>query len=312
MSHSKSVSDMKKIILFAAIASALFVSCVKETAVEQKPIQLTLTASFEDLSTRASYTDNHGLKMSWDAEEAISIVTVKDKKAINLQTMTSSGDAGRKNAVFTGSFTPTDGAKYFAVYPAMINYYDEYWSTEGQHFRIDKNSEYLSWRAINISNLSQTGNGSLDHIAGVDAMVGQVDVVDGKANTSLVKTLSVLKLNLSLPDDIDEGTLTCVEVTSEGTSITTGTWKEFNYSTPFQWDGGGLRFVQMGLNIPAEDNGNVVIYIPGPYGKLPAENITVSLYQEGVITYEKIIPISEELPMQAGYVYTINAEMAKK
>ena len=304
---------MKKIILFAAIASAMFVSCVKETAVEQKPIQLTLTASFEDLSTRASYTDNHGLKMSWDAEEAISIVTVKDDKAINLQTMTSSGTAGRKNAVFTGSFTPTDGAKYFAVYPAMSDHFDTYWSTEGQHFRIDKNSEYLSWKPINISNLSQTGNGSLDHIAGVDAMIGQVDVVDGKANTSLVKTLSVLKLNLSLPDDIEEGgTLTCVEVVSEGTSITTGTWKGFNYSTPFQWDGGGQKLVQMGLNIPAEDNGNVVIYIPGAYGKLPAEDITVSLYQGAVITCEKIITISEELPMQAGYVYTINAEMVKK
>ena len=303
---------MKKIILFAAIASAMFVSCVKETAVEQKPIQLTLTASFEDLSTRASYTDNQGLKMSWDAEEAISIVTVKDDKAINLQTMTSSGTAGRKNAVFTGSFTPTDGAKYFAVYPAMIDYFDTYWSTEGQHFRIDKNSEYLTWRGINISNLSQTGNGSLDHIAGVDAMVGQVDVVDGKANTSLVKTLSVLKLNLSLPDDIDEGTLTCVEVVSEGTSITTGTWKRFNYSTPFQWEGGGLHVVQMRLDIPAEANGNVVIYIPEAYGELPAEDITVSLYQDGVKTYEKIIPISEGLPMQAGYVYTINAEMEKK
>ena len=311
MSHSKSVSDMKKIILFAAIASAMFVSCIKETAVEQKPIQLTLTASFEDLSTRASYTDNHGLKMSWDAEEAISIVTVKDDKAINLQTMTSSGTAGRKNAVFTGSFTPTDGAKYFAVYPAMSDHFDTYWSTEGQHFRIDKNSEYLTWKTINVSNLSQTGNGSLDHIAGVDAMIGQVDVVDGKANTSLVKTLSVLKLNLSLPDDIEEGgTLTCVEVKSEG-FITTGTWQEFDYSTPFQWAGGGQTFVQMGLNIPAEDNGNVVIYIPGPYGKLPAGNITVSLYQ-GVVTCEKIIPISEELPMQAGYVYTINAEMEKK
>ena len=310
---------MKRLFILAAAVLMVLPSCTKEQNGQQDAIQLTLTAKIAS-PTKASYTDDNGIKMSWDATERISIVTFKDDMAVSVQELTSIGDEGREDAVFSGSFTPTDGATYLAVYPPLMDR-GSYWITENSTLqsdiglRINKNDNvYLSWRSTNPQNY-QAENGSLDIVKWADVMVGTVSITDGTATTSLQKTISVLKLVLTLPAEAPEQKLYSIQVhQKEGKSITTGTWVQYNQlETPFVWYGGGISTVQLGLgsasgiDIPASKK--VVAYIPGAYGQLPVGDITITLYASVVSEYSKTLTIDELKPMQAGYVYTINADL---
>mgnify|MGYP006364674175 FL=1 len=311
---------MRRIFLLAAIAVLGFSSCKKdEKQLQQDPIQLTLTAEIETPATKATYTYDEGIKMAWEAEERITIVTFKDDKAVSAQNLSSTGVAGRKTATFSGSFTPTDGATYIACYPPLEER-TEYWITEvesGRNWglRIDKNAEFLTWVYPNSQDY-QSENGSLDILKVGDVMVGDVEINEDVATTTLRKTISVLKLVLNLPDVAVGDKLYSVQVNSQGGFITTGTWVQYNQmETPFMWDGGGLPSLSLGLGsaggMDTPGNKQLVVYIPDALGKIPEGNLVIKVYgKDG--NYVKTISIPEQKNMQAGFVYTITADLVKE
>ena len=312
---------MRRIFLLAAIAVLGFSSCKKdEKQLQQDPIQLTLTAEIETPATKATYTYDEGIKMAWEAEERITIVTFKDDKAVSAQNLSSTGVAGRKTATFSGSFTPTDGATYIACYPPLEDR-GTYWNTEvgaGRDWglRIDKNKdEFLAWTSPNALNY-QSENGSLDILKVGDVMVGDVEINEGVATTTLRKTISVLKLVLNLPDEASGDKLSSVQVLSQGGRITTGDWIEYNQmETPFMWKGSGQSALQLSLGsaggMDTPGNKQLVVYIPGALGKIPEGNLVITVYAKNG-HYVKTISIPEQKNMQAGFVYTITADLVKE
>ncbi len=313
---------MRKIFLLAAIAVLGFSSCKKdEKQPQQDPIQLTLITEIATPATKATYTYDEGIKMAWAAEERITIVTFKDDKAVSAQNLSSSGVAGRKTATFSGSFTPTDGATYIACYPPLAER-TGYWVTEVESgrdwgLRIEMNEdEFLTWTSTNPLNY-QSENGSLDILKVGDVMVGDVEINEGVATTTLRKTISVLKLVLNLPDVAVGDKLTSVQVHSQGgKSITTGTWIQYNQmETPFMWYGGGISTLQLGLGsaegMDTPGNKQLVVYIPGALGKIPEGDLVITVYGFNG-QYVKTISIPEQKNMQAGFVYTINADLVKE
>lgn len=313
---------MRKIFLLAAIAVLGFSSCKKdEKQPQQDPIQLTLITEIATPATKATYTYDEGIKMAWEAEESITIVTFKDDKAVSAQNLSSTGEAGRKTATFSGSFTPTDGATYIACYPPLADR-GTYWNTEvesgsddwGLHIEMNKN-EYLEWYSPNAQNY-QSENGSLDILKVGDVMVGDVEINEGVATTTLRKTISVLKLVLKLPDVAVGDKLYSVQVNSQGGPITTGFLIQYNQmKTPFEWYGSGQFALQLGLGsaegMDTPGNKQLVVYIPDAFGQIPKGNLEITVDgQNG--DYVKTIYIPEQKNMQAGFVYTINAELGKK
>ena len=318
---NKKFKTMRRIFLLAAIAVLGFSSCKKdEKQPQQDPIQLTLTAEIATPATKATYTYDEGIKMAWEAEESITIVTFKDDKAVSAQNLSSTGEAGRKTATFSGSFTPTDGATYIACYPPLADR-GTYWNTEVESGRdwgllIDKGFKYLTWFSTNTQNY-QSENGSLDILKVGDVMVGDVEINEGVATTTLRKTISVLKLVLNLPDEASGDKLSSVQVQSQGGSITTGFLIQYDQmETPFMWKGGGQSALQLGLGSSFEKmdvpgNKQLVVYIPGALGQIPEGNLEITVDgQNG--NYVKTISIPEQKNMQAGFVYTITAALVKE
>ena len=315
---NKKFKTMRKIFLLAAIAVLGFSSCKKdEKQPQQDPIQLTLTAEIATPATKATYTYDEGIKMAWEAEERITIVTFKDDKAVSAQNLSSTGEAGRKTATFSGSFTPTDGATYIACYPPLADR-GTYWNTEVESgrdwgLRIDMNKhEFLDWTSPNAQNY-QSENGSLDILKVGDVMVGNVEINEGVATTTLRKTISVLKLVLNLPDVAVGDKLYRVEVLSQGGNITTGDYIEYNQmETPFMWNGSGQSALQLGLGsagvMDTPGNKQLVVYIPGALGQIPKGYLVITVSgQKG--NYVKTISVPEQKNMQAGFVYTITADL---
>lgn len=309
---------MRKIFLLAAIAVLGFSSCKKdEKQPQQDPIQLTLITEIATPATKATYTYDEGIKMAWEADERITIVTFKDGKAVSAQDLSSTGEAGRKAATFSGSFTPTDGATYIACYPPLADR-GTYWNTEvksgsewGLRIAMNQN-EYLDWYSPNTDNY-QSENGSLDILKVGDVMVGDVEINEGVATTTLRKTISVLKLVLNLPDVAVGDKLYRVEVLSLGGNITTGDWIEYNQmETPFMWKGNGQSALHLGLGsaegMDTPDNKQLVVYIPGALGQIPKGYLVITVSgQKG--NYVKTISVPEQKNMQAGFVYTITADL---
>lgn len=319
---------MRKIFLLAAIAVLGFSSCKKdEKQLQQDPIQLTLITEIATPATKATYTYDEGIKMAWEADERITIVTFKDGKAVSAQDLSSTGEAGRKAATFSGSFTPTAGATYIACYPPLADR-GTYWNTEVKSgsewgLRIEKNQNgYLNWYSPDTDNY-QSENGSLDilkvgDVMVGDVMVGDVEINEGVDSITLRKTISVLKLVLNLPDVAVGYKLYSVQVQSQGAgkTITTGDWIEYNQmETPFLWKGSEQSVLQLGLGsaegMNTPDNKQLVVYIPGPLGKIPEGNLVITVDgQNG--DYVKTIYIPEQKNMQAGFVYTITADLIKE
>ena len=62
-----------------------------------------------------------GLKVSWDANEEISLLSFdSDNKLISVDNLTSTGEKGRNTAIFTGKYSKPNGAKgWIIVYPSL-------------------------------------------------------------------------------------------------------------------------------------------------------------------------------------------------
>lgn len=208
---------MNKTLLFVATAFAVLVSCEKNqepanenTTSEVKGIPMTLTANIAG-ATKTSYADNgSGLKETWNAEESISIVTLDGDNGniVSVDTFTSSGEAGRSSATFSGTFTGGGSpVKVIAIYPALTMsggmyrtppYKDRY----GNNARILYNGSGNNFQYSQNNEVKQTANADFGHLSNYCLMSGAVDIDDIKNGTltvSLSNLMTILKIVVTLP-----------------------------------------------------------------------------------------------------------------
>lgn len=221
---------MNKTLLFVATAFAVLVSCEKNqesanenTTSEVKGIPMTLTANIAG-ATKTSYADNgSGLKETWNAEESISIVTLDGDNGniVSVDTFTSSGEAGRSSATFSGTFTGGGSpVKVIAIYPALTMsggmyrtpaYQDRYGNSR---MILQNGSEQFFDYSYNIE-LKQTSNADFSHMTNYCIMTGAVDIDDiknGVLTVSMSNLMTVLKMVVSLPDSYKGHTFSRIQL----------------------------------------------------------------------------------------------------
>ena len=207
---------MKKFSLLLALVAVAFTSCLKDNVNpdNNKFAEISLTASIDGL-TRSTYTDGtDGIKMTWDAEEKISIVKYEaEGKIVGVYNLSSTGAEGRENAVFTGTVDMSGSAqyKYLAVYPAVEGSGTS-WGNLGKfpsgnttsepinQMDFDESKGYPTFIISQFSRTPQDMSNPLGHLKQYDLMYGTVTMNGSTANTTLTKYTSIFKFVLTLPE----------------------------------------------------------------------------------------------------------------
>ncbi len=190
---------MKRIItimVMTACAAVLMNSCQKTPAEKKEGVPMTIQASViapASTKTMYDYTDDKTLEGFWDSEEAITVVSFGQNGITAVDTFTSIGEAGRKQAEFSGTWTGNEGDKIICLYPPVDSYAG--------------NSIFDGVRegspTIYMRNLS-TASGALQHddtggVSDVDLMLGEVTVDEGEGTwVHLQHQFAVFRIEVTL------------------------------------------------------------------------------------------------------------------
>ena len=157
-----------------ACAAVLMSSC-QTTPVEKKAgVPMTIQASVSaPVGTKTLYeydTDDKTLKGSWDSEESITVVSFGKDGITAVDTFTSTGEAGRKKAEFSGTWTGNEGDKVICLYPSVDTY-----AGNSIFDGVREDSPTIYMRSLS------TASGALQHddpssVSDVDLMLGEVNI----------------------------------------------------------------------------------------------------------------------------------------
>lgn len=326
---------MKKFSLLLALVAVAFTSCSKDdiNTDNNKFAEISLTASIDGF-TRSTYTDGtDGIKMTWDAEEKISIVKYEaEGKIVGVYNLSSTGAAGRENAVFTGTVDMSGSAsyKYLAIYPAVEGSGTSWGnlgkfpsgSTTGEPINkmdFDESKGYPTFIISQFSRTPQDMSNPLGHLKQYDLMYGTVTMNGSTANTTLTKYTSIFKFVLTLPEQGESADVINTFTITAGNN-NTYLYKNAYYRTDLEMfsSNNEQSTRTMYLNeykIPA-GNRIVTLYMP----------VTgdVTFYANDVITFQckksgnevvfegtKNVGTSDRV-CEAGKVHTITATLTRK
>lgn len=183
---------MKKYIHFLLIFAVLLCACTKHDPV---PVTdpggtMKLTVQLGQPTKLAFTPDGNAIKGSWDATETISVVTLgaeTDGTIVAIDEFTSTGEAGRTKAEFTGTYTGgTSPAKVIVIYPALIKSGDNY--ELPPYTDADGNLQKLLSKAAigNAYFLSSTNKTLLQAINGDCSHLNKFSVATGVVNTEKI------------------------------------------------------------------------------------------------------------------------------
>lgn len=331
---------MKKISLFLVSFMMMFASCTNEdVVVENNNLkQISLTASIDGLS-RSAYTDGtDGINMTWEANEKISIVKYEANggKIVGVYNLSSTGAAGRENAVFTGTVDMTGSAqyKYLAVYPAVEGE-GTYWGNNGKFPNGDTAGDqinqmnfaesigYPCFITSTFSVTPQDMSNPLNHLKQYDLMYGTVTMNGSTANTTLTKYTSIFKFVLTFPEQeggtADEIKTFTISATNSNTYLYKNAWFRTDYdsfnSNNHQSSRSMILNGAAAYNIPST-NRTVTLYMPvtGDVTFYANDVITLQCKDSGnelVFEGTKNVGASDRV-CEAGKVHTITATLTRK
>jgi hypothetical protein len=276
----KQLKTMKKYMFMAVAGMLALSSCSNDDNdiqdVQNAPRQMTFTAGYNDGATTRASLDGSTKKVSFDANDKISILSAKKT---NTQFTTTAGGA---SATFSG--TATDDSKFYAVYPYTsgltlsgdvisgivipTSQWNSGWNSEGNYSGWDPKAP--------IAYATTTGSSLTFHNACAILKVtitgyGTYAIFTISANEPLAGTFSL---------DTSTGTLT---PTSGSTTVSVGN----------DFDG----------NCFNTDGGNKTAYIaiaPGTY-----TNFRLHLYNED--SEDKQITKSVSVTFEAGKIYDLGS-----
>lgn len=331
---------MKKFSLLLALVAVAFTSCSKDdiNTDNNKFAEISLTASIDGL-TRSAYTDGtDGINMTWEAEENISIVKceVNGGKIVGVYNLSSTGTAGRENAVFTGTVDMSGSAsyKYFAVYPAVEGSGTSWGnlgkfpsgSTTGEPINqmdFDESKGYPTFIISQFSRTPQDMSNPLGHLKQYDLMYGEVTMDGATANTTLTKYTSIFKFVLTFPEQeggtADEIKTFTISATNSNTYLYKNAWFRTDYdsfrSNNHQSSRSMLLNGAAAYKIPST-NRTVTLYMPvtGDVTFYANDVITLQCKNSGnevVFEGTKEVGTSDRVCV-AGKVHTITATLTRK
>lgn len=193
---------MKK-FLYMIIASSMLCACSEEAeqiVSAKKGVELTMSATIgKPAETRTTYTrETVGMTVDWEAEEAITLVSFDETGITAIDNFTSSGEAGREKAEFTGIWNGKAGDKVICLYPALS-------TTAGTTLFANVTAGSTS---INVNFPEHQLTTDISKIKNWDIMIGSVSISGGTAHVTLDKKTAVLEFVLSggYPYDYRDGT----------------------------------------------------------------------------------------------------------
>lgn len=331
---------LSTLALIAAMACST--ACNKDidnSGVKTDGIPVKLTASIDIPATRINFADTpDGLKASWEATEKITVVTLdEDFNALSFDTFTSTGEAGRKTAEFTGTLTNAHGATYYDCwYPAFEEFNTEY--KEYQTMPMEDAgsgavtaqlySGYIQYDRGGYIN----GDNSLSHIPAHALMTGKVEgnPTEGFV-TKLEHETSVIKVIAHLPESAIGSYVTSITIDGSNNFTTTRTWgyisKRLTYNGKCIAPGGGPSDrLRAYFNASHRDGcfGDIITsstftaYIGCILTKMMKDGtwtVTVTCLTSDNSTYEDYsatLTFPEEKVFEFGRLYTVDVNLVKK
>ena len=329
---------MKKMIYFAALAAAAFVSCqkIEAPAGEQatEGIPMSLTADIMG-ATKVAYTpDGNVLKTTWNASESISVITLDGEgKLVAVDNFTSTGAAGRSKAEFSGTFTGgADPKKVIAVYPALyedgtgkydMDTYTDYTGVARSYLN-DAEIGNMYIQSTN-SDLKQTSNDDASHLVNYCVMAGVVNIADIKTQvltTKLSNQMTVLKVIATMPAAAKGKTLSSIVIKpydSEGNYIDynmgrSASWEYVDIAgNPIYAAGGSYQhYTALYADFEVPDSGQVIFYIANPFwayrsaGEKWGFQVNYLVDEVETPTEEVFMIFPKDVEFERGNVYRMN------
>lgn len=318
---------MKKATIIFVCSLLAFASCRKDGIETSKEgIKLTISSTVENpsQSTKTSYIYSSGttsgtIACSWEASEAITVVSIGESGITAVDNFTSTGEAGREKAEFSGIWTGGASDKVICLYPAL--------STPAGANRYSGVTPGSSTIGLNFQAPSPSRH--INKIKDYDIMVGEVKINENKASVALKRQIAVLRLGLSGAFPLSDGygkyiiKVGLSAQTSGGVSKLFGTHgtmaaKKSTYTGVFVAD------AFQGENRPSLDpnqteSGTYYYYIPLFANGTLNENDKINIYyhlreKDGGskwynTDYSKIHICTSALNFSPGYIYEIKAAL---
>lgn len=335
---------MKKIMTLCAVLSALVcctkinVETVSEDAPAVKKIPVTLTASLGGEDTKLTIAETlAGFKGTWDAEEAITVVSLDGGGyALAYDLFTSSGKPGRRIAEFTGELTETGTNRFICYYPAMHPVEQPnskaYASPEHKcasgtfNLLYVNNSElYTKYFFNNFQDYYQYSSGDMSHISDFLMMVGIPTFSGGKMSVDMKHVNTIFKLDMTLPESSLKKSMSYAGIEFHKASgsmniLSNAAWG-YIYGSYFG-QGGSTYYKQTFFHAPGTNNRGVptpsdckvTAYIVchldvGKQTFNPGETCTVSMTFTDNTKVTKTFTFKEQTLFKPAEIYTISATL---
>ncbi len=344
---------MRRSIIYlaiAAITAALF-GCAKDNDknnlpnnTDGEPVSLQVSLAGTQTKTIFDYHNGEGFKVTWDANEEISLLSYNSMGYLqSVDNLTSTGAAGRSEATFKGTYSKMTTAKYWVViYPALTAVqkkhfiYGEKSNGKGTQSSIVFNSGTKYITGNYTYNSFQSSSNDYSHLSSRDLMSAWIgtEPTDGTiGNIKLTKHNAILRFDLDASDlkgeKISKFTVKYNPVTSTqklfgcGRGLADFGWgKEGNGPDKnlFAESNENSANVYFGdtetpfITVPS--NGELKVYIPFT----PAENPSIlsndgsfelELSNDEYVVSTKTITFTNDISIKAGCVYTFKTTMPK-
>lgn len=185
---------MKKIFFYVALISLFLGACSDESEelnINKKGVELTIQASIGNPSaSRTSYVrEASGMTVDWEATESLLVVSFDESGITAVDHFTSTGEAGREKAAFSGEWNGKAGDKVICLYPDNTSIFSA---------TIGNPSIAFTYAAhAPLKNVSDLKNW--------DVMIGDVTMNGTDASVKLSRKTAVLDLAFSGAADYEYG-----------------------------------------------------------------------------------------------------------
>ncbi|MCR5350875.1 MAG: hypothetical protein K6E35_00060, partial [Bacteroidales bacterium] len=181
-------------IFAMAIIMLAFSACDKEqlpAARTGKPLTIGATVGVQTKTAYNYDTEGGTMAVSWKADETISVISFDASGITAIDEFTSSGEAGRAKAEFSGTWNGNPGDRVICLYPALN-------TTAGSRLfgtvSVGDASIPLNSLTNSVGKIVKDTPSSLE---GADVMVGDVVISEGSASVTLVRQICVFRLTVT-------------------------------------------------------------------------------------------------------------------
>ena len=185
---------MKRIITILTMTAfaVVFLNSCQDSQIpeEKKGTPLTIHASIDTpQNTRTAYElTSTGMTISWNEEEAITVISFDENGITAVDKFFSTGEQGRKKADFSGTWTGNEGDQIICLYPDIESYAG---SSLFDDVYVGSQSIILKQLSIPLGPLKHEDPSTLKD---ADVMVGEVTIHGASASVNLKHQISIFEI----------------------------------------------------------------------------------------------------------------------